>query len=69
MGKGEETSPASPSARESLFAGYTQPLECTHRVLSFEGVGCVCGRDSSDSSGFKNFLGLMKFAFDSERVK
>ena len=27
------------------------------------------GGNSSDSSGFKIFLGLMKFAFDSERVK
>ena len=37
------------------------PLESTHRELSFEWM-------SLDSSGFRSFLGTVKFAFGSERV-
>ena len=43
-----------------------QQRESTHRELSFEWSHLQV---LLDSSGFRSFLGLVKFAFGSERVK
>ena len=45
---------------------WAPPLESTHRELSFEWSHLWV---SLDSSGFRSFLGLVKFSFGSERVK
>ena len=44
---------------------WTPPLESTHQELSFKWSHLWV---SLDSSGFRRFLGLVKFAFGSERV-
>ena len=44
----------------------TVPLECTHWELSFEWSHL---KVSLDSSGFRSFLGWVKFTFGSERIK
>ena len=43
----------------------TPPSESTHRELSFEWSHIYI---SLDSSGFRSFLGLVKFTFGSEKV-